>query len=96
MEVRLKLFPPLSDTARSSELNLVLEDGATLGGLVETLVVRYGSPMKQHLFDTEGRIIPSWAVFLNQRVIPLNQPGALETLIHNQDEVSFILNIAGG
>ena len=96
MEVRLKLFPPLSDSAGSSELKLVLEDRATLRTLVETLVARYGSPMKQHLFDTEGRIIPSWAVFLNQRVVPLNQPGALETPVHPQDEVSFILNIAGG
>ena len=96
MEVRLKLFPPLSDTAGSSELKLALEDRATLRTLVETLVARYGSPMKQHLFDTEGRIIPSWAVFLNQRIVPLNQPGALETPIHPQDEVSFILNIAGG
>jgi len=77
-------------------LKLVLQDRATLRILVETLVARYGSPMKQHLFDTEGRIIPSWAVFLNQRIVPLNQPGALETVIHPQDEVSFILNIAGG
>jgi molybdopterin converting factor small subunit len=96
VEVRLKLFPPLSDTAASSELKLALEDRATLGTLVETLVARYGSPMKKHLFDTEGRIIPSWAVFLNQRILSLNQPGALDTPIHPQDEVSFILNIAGG
>jgi molybdopterin converting factor small subunit len=96
VEIRLKLFPPLSDTAGTSELKLVLEDRATLGALVETLVARYGNQMRQNLFDTEGRIIPSWAVFLNQRIVPLNQPGALETAIHPQEEVSFILNIAGG
>jgi hypothetical protein len=52
--------------------------------------------MRQHLFDTEGRLIPSWAVFLNQRIIMLNQPGALETPVFPQDEITFILNIAGG
>lgn len=96
MEVRLKLFSPLSDAAGTSELKLTVADRATIRTLVDTLVARFGNRMKQHLFDTEGRIIPSWAVFLGQKIVPLNQPGALETPIHPQDEVSFILNIAGG
>ncbi|MBI5967976.1 MAG: hypothetical protein HY882_08990 [Deltaproteobacteria bacterium] len=62
MDIRLKLFPPLSDVA---------------GG-------------------TEGKIIPSWAVFLNKKIIPLNQPQALEVPVGPEDEISFILNIAGG
>jgi len=52
--------------------------------------------MRRHLFDTEGRIIPSWAVFLNQMIVPFNQPGALKVPVKEKDEVSFILNIAGG
>jgi hypothetical protein len=96
MEIRLKLFPPLSDTAGTSELNLTVGDQATLMTVVEGLVNRFGEGMKKHLFDTEGRIIPSWAAFLNQKIIPLNQPKALEVPVHPQDEVTFILNIAGG
>jgi molybdopterin converting factor small subunit len=79
MEIRLRLFPPLSDAAGISELNLSL-----------------GEQMQRYLFDTEGRIIPSWAVFLNQNIVPLNRPRALDTPVHPQDEVSFILNVAGG
>jgi hypothetical protein len=52
--------------------------------------------MQRYLFDTEGRLIPSWAVFLNQTIVPLNRPRALDTPVHPQDEVSFILNVAGG
>ncbi len=96
MEIRLRLFPPLSDAAGSSELSLTLSDEATLKTVVDVLVARFGNPMRQHLFDRSGRIIPSWAVFLNQKIIPLNQPRALEAPVHPQDEVSFILNIAGG
>jgi molybdopterin converting factor small subunit len=96
MEIRLKLFPPLSDAAGISELNLSLEEQATLKSVVDGLVHRFGPKMQRCLFDTEGRLIPSWAVFLNQTIVPLNRPRALDTPVHPQDEVSFILNVAGG
>lgn len=96
MEIRLKLFPPLSDAAGASELNLTVGNQATLDTVVNALVNRFGNRMKRHLFDTEGWIIPSWAVFMNQKIVPFNQPHVLEVPVHPQDEVTFILNIAGG
>lgn len=96
METRLKLFSPLAEAAGVSEWTLHLKDGATLQTVVEALVDRFGDEMRRHLFDTGGRLIPSWAVFLNQRVIMLNQPGALKTPVLAGDEITFILNIAGG
>jgi len=96
MIVRLKLFPPLSDTARATELPLAVEEPAVLKTVVEALVARFGAEMQRHLYDTEGRIIPAWAVFLNHQIIPLNKPDALNTEILSGDELSFILNIAGG
>jgi len=96
MEIRLKLFPPLSDAAGAAEINLSIGDRANLKTVVDALVARFGQRMRQHLFDTEGRIIPSWAVFLNQKIVPLNQPRALEVPVNPEDEVSFILNVAGG
>jgi molybdopterin converting factor small subunit len=94
--VRLKLYSPLSDAAGTSELILAVEEPATLKTVMETLVARFGAKMKRHLYDIEGRIIPSWAVFLNNDIIPLNKPNALDTEIAAGDELSFILNIAGG
>ena len=67
-----------------------------LGDVVEALATRFGKLMRRHPFDTEGRIIPSWAVFLNQKVVSFNQPGAPNVPVKEKDEVSFILNIAGG
>lgn len=96
MEIRLKLFPPLSDAAGAAELNLTVGNQATLDTVVNALVNRFGNRMKRHLFDTEGWIIPSWAVFMNQKIVPFNQPHVLEVPVHPQDEVTFILNIAGG
>jgi hypothetical protein len=52
--------------------------------------------MRRYLYDLDDRIIPSWAVFLNHEIIPLNRPNALGTEIVAGDELSFILNIAGG
>ena len=96
MRIRLRLFPPLSDVARASELSLEVEEKATLGMVVEALIARFGDGMRGHLFDTEGRIIPSWAVFLKRRIIPFNHPEALKVRVEPEDEVSFILNNAGG
>ena len=96
MNVRLKLYPPLSDAAGSAEIFLEVKEKATLGDLVDFLAGRFGAGMKRHLFDTEGRIIPSWAVFLNKKIVSFNQPGALNVPVKEKDEVSFILNIAGG
>jgi molybdopterin converting factor small subunit len=96
MIVRLKLYSPLSDAAGTTELILAIEEPATLKTVVEALVARFGAEMKRHLYDTDGRIIPSWAVFLNNDIIPLNKPNALDTEIAAGDELSFILNIAGG
>ena len=96
MDVRLRLYPPLSDTAGAVEVRLEVNEPATLRNVVEALVARFGNGMRLHLFDTEGRIIPSWAVFVNQKIVPFNQPGALEVPVKEKDEVSFILNIAGG
>jgi molybdopterin converting factor small subunit len=96
MIVRLKLFSPLSDAAGAAELTLALEEPATLQTVVDTLIARFGEQMKRHLYDLDDRIIPSWAVFLNHEIIPLNRPNALGTEIAAGDELSFILNIAGG
>jgi molybdopterin converting factor small subunit len=94
--IRLKLFSPLSEAAGAGELSLALPEPATLNNVFEALVVRFGEGMKRHLYDLDGRVIPSWAVFLNNEVIPMNRPGALQTKIVAGDELSFILNIAGG
>ena len=96
MIVRLKLFSPLSEAAGAGELTLALSEPATLKSVIETLVARFGEGMKRHLYDVDGRVIPSWAVFLNNEVIPLNRPDALKTEIVAGDELAFILNIAGG
>ena len=69
MNLRLKLYPPLSDAAGAAEISLGVKEKATLGDVVEALVARFGNGMRRHLFDTEGRIIPSWAVFLNQTMM---------------------------
>ena len=96
MTIRLKLFPPLSDTAGVSEMDLTLGDPADIRSVVDALVSRFGPAMERHLFDRSGKVIPSWAVFLNRKIYPLNQPDSLSARVHAGDDVSFILNIAGG
>jgi hypothetical protein len=45
---------------RRPDLIKNVEGKATLGMVVEALIARFGDGMRGHLFDTEGRIIPSW------------------------------------
>ena len=70
------------------------EDPATIRNVVDALVSRFGPAMERHLFDRSGRIIPSWAVFMNEKIYPLNQPHSLEAPVRPEDEVSFLLNVA--
>lgn len=96
MALAVQLHPPLNNTAGRERVDLVLPKPATIGGVLVDLVERFGPDFRRHLFDTEGRLIPAWCVFVNGRPVQLNRPESLATTVQDGDELSIILNIAGG
>jgi molybdopterin converting factor small subunit len=95
--VGVRLLPPLNNTAGRDSVKLTLATGATIERVVEALVERFDSPeFRHHLYDTDGRIIPGWCAFVNDRPVPLNRRDGPSTPISDGDEITFLLNLAGG
>lgn len=96
MKLRVKLFPPLNNTAGQSQVTVELNGEATIQHVIDALVAEFGSQFRQHLYDDRGQIVPAWSVFVNHRPVQLNRQENLNTPVQDGDELAFILNIAGG
>jgi hypothetical protein len=96
MNLLVHLYAPLNNTAGQARVNLTLAEPATIQTVVDALIERFGSEMWRHLYDTEGRIIPAWSVFVNGEPVQLNRPENLRIVLRDEDDLSFLMNIAGG
>jgi molybdopterin converting factor small subunit len=96
MKLQVHLHPPLNDAAGTPLLELALGERATVQTVIDELIERFGPEMRRHLYDTEGRIVPAWCVFVNRRPVQMNRPEGPQTLLAEGDELTFLLNIAGG
>jgi molybdopterin converting factor small subunit len=97
IEVDVKLMPPLKNTAGCDSVKLSLAEKRTIQGVIDALMERFDSPrFRHHLYDTEGRIIPAWCVFVNERPFQLNSRKNTEIRVEDGDEITFLLNLAGG
>jgi molybdopterin converting factor small subunit len=98
ISVDIHLFPPLSNTAHRDKVTLTLKEGATLQTVIDALLKRFDNPaFRLHLYDTEGRLIPAWSAFINDR--PAVRLGIREgpaTPVSDGDDITFILGLAGG
>jgi molybdopterin converting factor small subunit len=96
MQVLVHLYPPLNNTAGLARVPLTLVEQATIQTVVDALIERFGSVMRHHLYDAQGRIIPAWSVFVNGEPIQFNRPENLQTVLRDGDDLSLLMNIAGG
>jgi molybdopterin converting factor small subunit len=96
MELTIRLYPPLNDTAGRDLVRLAFEGAVTVQQVVDALVDRFGPAFRRHLYDDEGRFIPAWCVFVDERPVQLNRLENLQTPLKEGNAVSFLLNIAGG
>ena len=97
VEVRVRFLPPLSSTVGRDSVGLMLEGEPTVQTVIDALVQRFdNSKFRDHLYDTKGRMIPVWCVLVNGRTVALNDPEGATTAVEDGDEVTFLLNLAGG
>jgi hypothetical protein len=74
MELTIRLYPPLNDTAGQNAVRLAFQGAVTVQQVVDALVDRFGPAFRRHLYDDEGRFIPAWCVFVDGRPVQLNRP----------------------
>ena len=97
MNVRVHLYPPLNNAAGQRQVELALDAGATVKVLIDKLVERFGDEIHRFLFDDQGRIIPGWCAFINQRQpVYFNRPEAMRTPLAEGDEIGILIALAGG
>ncbi len=97
MSIQVKLLPPLNTAAGRSQVEVPAEGLQTVEDLIRTLTQKFGGDFRRCLFSEDGRIIPAWCVFVNDRPpVHFNRPGALQTPLNDGEEVTFLLALAGG
>jgi len=96
MKLKVKLFPPLNNTAGRSQVTVELDGEGTIQQVIDALVAQFGPEFRRHLYDDQDRVVPAWSVFVNHRPVQLNRQENLNTPVEDGDELAFILNIAGG
>jgi sulfur-carrier protein len=81
MNIRIRYFASLRETAEKNEEALTLPEGATVAALRETLLARY----------------PRLQTVMERALCAVNhQYVSLETMLHEGDEVVFIPPVGGG
>jgi molybdopterin converting factor small subunit len=95
MNVRVRLigFPDLKRLVGGNEVSVSL-DGTSFGDLLRRLEESYGSPMRNALLDGKGGVDASVQVLKNERDWMSRDDPAQP--LHEGDEITFMLMVAGG
>lgn len=97
MRIRMQLYPPLNAAVGREQVTLSLPgEAATIRDALDALTARFGGRLSRHLYDAEGRLVPAWCVFVNQKPVYLNRPEALSHPLKEGDDLALLLALAGG
>jgi len=94
MNVRIRFFSSLREAANLEELALTIEDGTTISMLLEEILRKCGSNLRNALLDRDGRLKSYISVLLNGRSISFLQ--GLDTIVHDGDVVDMLPPTSGG
>jgi molybdopterin converting factor small subunit len=94
MKVHLKILLPVLPEAIGSRDLQVEFAGKTINDLIEHLITRYGRRARLALHDRNGQLDPVVQILLNgERWVTHDR---LDTVLHDGDDVIFMLMLAGG
>jgi molybdopterin converting factor small subunit len=98
IRVEVRLLPPLGNTAGRERVTLTLTRGATIQTVIDELLRQFDDPVfRLHLYDTEGRLIPAWRAFINEKPgVRIASREGLSAPVADGDEITFLLSLAGG
>ena len=92
--VKISFFSLLKARIGVKELNLDLEDNATLNDVFSKLFEKFGGNIKTVLIKQTGELNDHVVIMLNEKNI--RSLDDLNTKIHNKDEITLLPAIAGG
>jgi MoaD family protein len=92
--VKISFLSLLKDRIGVNELNMDLEDNATLNDVFAKLFEKFGEDIKTVLVKKTGDLNDHVVIMLNQKNI--RSLDELDTKIQHKDEIIFLPAIAGG
>jgi len=91
--MKVKLFTILRQLVSAGEIEVALEDGDTVGGVLTRLAAEYPA-LGKHIFDRDGKLEGYINVFVNGRSISFLD--GLDTRLNEDDELTLFPPVAGG
>ena len=92
--VKISFLSLLKDRVGAKELNLDLEDNATLNDVFSKLFEKGGEDIKTVLVKKTGELNDQVVIMLNEKNI--RSLDDLNTKVQNKDEITLLPAIAGG
>lgn len=94
MFVKVKTFANLRDVVGSGEIDYELQQGNTLGSLLESMCQKYGESFEHQIKDhATGALVP-FLVLINGRTY--RSVADLETPLNESDIITIMLPFDGG
>jgi MoaD family protein len=94
MKVKVKTFANLRDIVGKSEIDYEIEQGNTLGNLLESMCQKYGKPFEHQIKDrSTGAIVP-FLLLINDK--NFRSIADLNTPINEGDVITIMLPFDGG
>mgnify|MGYP000169498652 CR=1 FL=1 len=94
MKVKIRVFARLRELMKNRELEVELEDGATVNELLRKLVEIYGEKLKEYLFSMDGSLKNHFVIYING--VGLKEAGGICRILRNGDVVAILPPISGG
>lgn len=92
--VKISFLSLLKDRIGAKELNMDLEDNATINDVFSKLIEKFGENIKTVLVKETGEINDHVVIMLNKKNI--RSLDDLNTKIQHKDEITLMPAIAGG
>ena len=93
MRVRVVAFATLGDLIGRNKV-VELEEGATLGDLIEKLIREIGPHLREAIFSDDGSLHPFLKILVNGRDVEFLE--GLGTRLSDGDEVAIVPPAGGG
>lgn len=92
--MKVNFYATLRRITGEKTVEFLIEDGATVGDLIEKIVQQF-PPMRRELLDDDGQLYGHIHVFINGRDVPLLEKRT-ETILLPTDKVDIFPPVGGG